>query len=459
MSGVHGTDSPALLAALVFGVLVLAYAISSRALARRLIAAPLAFVAAGAALGFLIGPMERESLVSLKLVAELTLVLILFHDAAQVRPREIDDDRWAIVRLLVIGFPLTVLLGYLVARGLFPELPAMMALLLAAALAPTDAGLGAPTVLNPRVPIRVRRLLNVESGLNDGLATPVVLFALAAVAGQEGLQPVVSLGEAMVDLGLGVVLGIVWGALGGILLGLSRRSRWSTPPSRALGVLTLPLLAYGSAVLVTANGFVAAFIAGTAFAGTARWIQHEDTALELTEALADPLGYAVWLVFGFATVPLVWSAVGARELLFALLALTVLRMGPVVLSLVGTGFRPPTWLFIGWFGPRGLASVVFALLAIETLEGDENLRTVLATISVAVLLSVLLHGMSAPPAARRYGQWAQEVQPPAELHTSSEPRVRGRLLAGTGRPEAGAPSEDPSPTADPPATSNTTSPT
>jgi NhaP-type Na+/H+ or K+/H+ antiporter len=110
-------------------------------------------------------------------------------------------------------------------------------------------------------------------------------------------------------------------------------------------------------------------------------------------------------------------------------------MGPVVLSLVGTGLRLPTWLFIGWFGPRGLASVVFALLAIETLEGDQNLRTVLATISVAVLLSVLLHGMSAPPAARRYGRWAQEVQPQAELRTTSEPRVRGRLLAGTGRPE------------------------
>ncbi len=262
----------------------------------------------------------------------------------------------------------------------------------------------------------------------------------------------------MVDLGLGVALGIVWGSLGGILLGLSRRTRWSTPASRALGVLTLPLLAYGSALLLVANGFVAAFIAGTAFAGTARWIQHEDTALELTEALADPMGYAVWLVFGFATVPLVWSAVGARELLFALLALTVLRMGPVVLSLVGTGFRPPTWLFIGWFGPRGLASVVFALLAIETLEGDENLRTVLAAISVAVLLSVLLHGLSASPGARRYGRWAQDVRPPAELRTSFEPRVRGRLLAAQEAPRRTTPSADP-PTTDPPATSNTMSPT
>jgi NhaP-type Na+/H+ or K+/H+ antiporter len=446
----HGGPSPELLAALTFGILVLAFALASRALARRLITAPLAFVAAGALLGFLNDPLARDSLVSVKVVAELTLVLILFHDAAQVRPREIGDDRWAIVRLLLIGFPLTVVLGYVVARGVFPELPAMMALLLAAALAPTDAGLGAPTVLNPRVPIRVRRLLNVESGLNDGLATPVVLFAIAAVAGQEGLRPAASLADAMVDLGLGVAVGVGWGALGGILLGRSRRARWSTPASRSLAIATLPLLAYGSALLVTANGFVAAFIAGTAFAGTARWIHHEESALELTEALADPLGYAVWLVFGFVAVPLVWSAVGARELLFALLALTLLRMGPVALSLIGTGLRPRTWLFIGWFGPRGLASVVFALIAVESLEGDAALRTVLATISVTVLLSVLLHGTSAPPAARRYGRWAEQVHPEAEMRASTEPRVRGGLLAGTSSRGAAASAGGATPEADPP---------
>lgn len=424
--------STGLVASLVFGILVLAFALSSRALARKLITAPLAFVGAGAVLGFLSDPIAHSSPLGLKLVAELTLVLILFHDAAQVRPREIDDDRGAILRLLLIGFPLTVLLGFVIARGMFPELPTMMALLLAAALAPTDAGLGAPTVLNPRVPIRVRRLLNVESGLNDGLATPIVMFALAAIAGQEGLQPVTSLTQALVDLGMGAAVGTFWGALGGVLLGRSRRGRLSTSQGRALAVLVLPLLAYGSALLVTANGFVAAFIAGTAFAGTARWIQEEESALQMTESLADPLGYAVWLAFGLTAVPLVWTQVGPRELVFALLALTVLRMGPVALSLIGTGLQPRTWLFIGWFGPRGLASVVFALISIESLEDDADLVTVLATISVAVLLSVVLHGVTAPPAARRYGQWAQRVQPAAEMRASVEPRVRGRMLSGSG---------------------------
>ncbi len=421
--------SPELAAALVFGVIVLGFAALSGALSKHLITAPLAFVAAGAALGLLSGPMPQDGVLGLKVVAEVTLVLILFHDAAQVRPREIGEDRGGILRLLLVGFPLTVGLGWLAARGLFPELPVMMALLLAAALAPTDAGLGAPTVLNPVVPIRVRRLLNVESGLNDGLATPIVLFAIAAVAGSEGLIPRKSLGEALVALTVGVLVGAVWGGLGGRVLTRSRRAGASTRRSRALGVAVLPLLAYGSALMLSANGFVAAFIAGTAFAGAARWINEEKSALELTEAMADPLGYAVWLVFGVAAVPLVWDQVGPRELVFAALALTVLRMAPVAVSLLGTGLRPATMAFVGWFGPRGLASVVFALLALESLAEDAALGIVLTTVSVTVLLSVVLHGVSAEPLARRYGAWVQQAQPVEELRAAPEPRTRGVLLA------------------------------
>jgi NhaP-type Na+/H+ or K+/H+ antiporter len=175
--------STTLAAALLFALLVLGFTTVSAALGRRLITAPLAFVTFGAVLGFAVAPLQGTVTEPVKLVAEVTLVLILFHDAAQVRPREIGADRGLYARLLLIGFPLTILLGFLLARLLFPDLPVMMALLLGAALAPTDAGLGAPTVLNPVVPTRVRRALNVESGLNDGLATPVVLFAIAVLAG------------------------------------------------------------------------------------------------------------------------------------------------------------------------------------------------------------------------------------------------------------------------------------
>ena len=273
--------------------------------------------------------MDGSATEPVKLVAEITLVLILFHDAAQVRPREIGSDGGFYARLLLIGFPLTILLGYLVARLLFPDLPVMMALLLAAALAPTDAGLGAPTVLNPVVPTRIRRALNVESGLNDGLATPVVLFAIAVLAGEEGLGPRETIGSALVEVVLGVVAGVAVGAAGGALLGWSRQHRMSTAASRTLGVLMIPLLAYGAALVMSGNGFVAAFISGTAFAGSAAWIHEEESALLGAEELSDLLGYAVWLVLGLVAVPLVWREAGWREPVFALVALTVVRMLPV----------------------------------------------------------------------------------------------------------------------------------
>jgi NhaP-type Na+/H+ or K+/H+ antiporter len=423
--------STTLAAAVLFALLVLGFTTVSAALGRRLITAPLAFVAIGAALGFSVGPLPGTVTEPVKLVAEITLVLILFHDAAEVRPREIGADGGLFARLLLVGFPLTILVGFLIARVLFPDLPVMMALLLAAALAPTDAGLGAPTVLNPVVPTRVRRALNVESGLNDGLATPVVLFAIAVLAGEEGLAPRTSLVDALVELTLGVVAGVLVGGAGGALLGWSRRTGRSTQASRTLGVLMLPLLAYGAALVVSGNGFVAAFISGTAFADSAAWVHDEETALLGTEESSDLLGYAVWLVLGLVAVPLVWREAGWRELVFALMALTVVRMLPVALSLIGTGLRARTVAFIGWFGPRGLASVVFALIALESLEVDAPLRVVLATICLTVLLSVIAHGVSAEPLAARYGAWVTHTSPPAELAEmdgGGEPRTRGARL-------------------------------
>jgi sodium/hydrogen antiporter len=205
----------------------------------------------------------------------------------------------------------------------------------------------------------------------------------------------------------------------------------STANSRTLGVLMIPLLAYGAALLVSGNGFVAAFISGSAFAGTAAWIDDEETALLGTEQFSDLLGYAVWLVLGLVAVPLVWREAGWRELLYAVLALTLARMLPVALCLLGTRLRAQTVAFIGWFGPRGLASVVFALISLESLEVDDPLRMVLATISLTVLLSVVAHGFSAAPLAARYGAWVTRATPPAELADMDrgvEPRPRGARL-------------------------------
>lgn len=428
-----GSGEPLLAGAVLFAVLVLAFSVVAVGLSRFYVTAPLAFVVVGAVLGFAAGPLDGASAADLKSVAEVTLVLILFHDAAQVRPSEIGADRGAVSRLLLIGFPLTVVLGMLVATMVFPGLSLTMALLLAAALAPTDAGLGAATVLNPVVPARVRRLLNVESGLNDGLATPIVLAAIAALAGAEGLAARETVTGALAELAIGVLVGVLVGAGGAVLVGASRARRLSSTASRALAVLVLPLLAYGTALLVGGNGFVAAFVAGTAFAGAARWLPREESVLELTEALSTPLGYLVWLVVGMVAVPLVWHSVGTREVLFAVLALTVLRMVPVAICLIGTGLRMPSVAFIGWFGPRGLASVIFALIAVESLDTGGDLDRVLATICLTVLVSVAAHGFSADPLARRYGAWVAHVRPAAELAEpglAAEPEPAGRRPRG-----------------------------
>lgn len=438
-AGSEGSESAlAMISFLVFGLLVIVFIAVAGVLRTYQVTAPIAFVAAGVLVQALTPHVEGQRFMGMKAVAEVTLVLLLFHDAAQVRPREIERDRGVMLRLLMVGLPLTILLGYLASRWLLPELPAMFALLLAAALAPTDAGLGAPTVLNPVVPVRVRRLLNVESGLNDGLATPVVLFAIAAIAGSEGLRVGESLADAAVELALGAAIGVAIGLLGALILGWSRRARTSTTDGRALAVLLLPLLAYAFALVLSGNGFVAAFVCGTSFAGGARWLEREESALHLTEAIAEPLGYAVWLIFGVAAVRVAWGQVGFREVAFAVLALTVLRMGPVALSLAGSGLRWPTVLFVGWFGPRGLASVVFALIALESLAVDPALVSVLATITVTVLGSVIAHGLSADPWSNRYGAWVSSAGPMAELADVSEPRSRDSRL-GLSAGAAGSP--------------------
>jgi NhaP-type Na+/H+ or K+/H+ antiporter len=227
---------------------------------------------------------------------------------------------------------------------------------------------------------------------------------------------------------VGAAFGAVVGAGGGLLMGWSRRHDLSTPGTRALGVLVLPILAYCLVALIGGNSFVAAFVAGTAFTAGASWVDEEESALDRTEALSELLGFAVWLVFGLAALPLILDHVGWRELLFAVLSLTVFRMVPVAVSLIGSGMRARSTAFIGWFGPRGLATVVFALLAVEDLEVDDALRTAISTMAMTVLLSVILHGLTADVFARRYGDWVARERPSTETAPATEPRPRRSLV-------------------------------
>lgn len=414
--------------AVVFATLVVAIGLASRRLARLYITAPIAFVGAGVLIGLVLDYTAGQE--AGLVVAEATLALVLFHDAAQVRPRQIARERGLALRLLLVGLPLTVLAGFVAARALLPELSWPMALLLAAALAPTDASLGAATVLNPVVPVRVRRLLNVESGLNDGLATPVVIFAIAASFDLEHAvsEPRLVL-SALVEIVVALLIGAVVGLAGGGAVQASATHGWSTRTTRAMASLALPVIAYAGSGLLDGNGFIAAFVAGTAFAAAAPRLAEEEDLLALTESTADLMTFGVWLAFGLALAG-VTESLDWRGVLFALLSLTVLRMGPVALSLLGTRLRAPTIGFLGWFGPRGLASLVFALIAMAELEADEQRSTVFGVIAVTVLLSVVLHGVSAEPLAARYGSWAAREHPPVELVEAPEPRTRSRMTAG-----------------------------
>ncbi|MEL7974620.1 cation:proton antiporter [Isoptericola sp. F-RaC21] len=386
------------LALTVVLVTIFGWCVLADRLGRPGLTAPIVFVAAGFAFVQVLGLFEvgiGPELV--KLIAEVTLVWVLFGDASGVRLSRFRRDLGTYVRLLGVGLPLTVALGTVIAvfvLGLDP----WAALLLGAALAPTDAALGATVMSNPAVPEKVRNTLNVESGLNDGIATPIVLVAIAGVATDHGIAGVEGPGSAVLALALGALVGAVIGGLGGALTRTARDRGWLSEELAGPAVLALALIAYTSALLVEGNGFVAAFVGGLMFGNVAgRGGAKETYFVEQCGSLASMVS---WLIFGAVAVPVIGAQWSWAMVLYAVLSLTVVRMLPVALALLGAGFDRYRVGFIGWFGPRGLASVVFALLALEDLHGVAS--DVVAVIALTVLLSVVAHGFSAGPLASRF---------------------------------------------------------
>ena len=344
---------------------------------------------------------------AIRTVAELTLAVVLFGDAAAVDVRELRADLRLPGRLLLIGLPITMAAGALAAHLLFPDWSWWVCALVGAAVAPTDAALGAPIIDDERVPSRIRRVLNVESGLNDGIATPFVNFFLVAAVVGTSLEQVSESG-ALRALAVGALLGVAIGAVGGTLLELARARGIGGASYRSIGVAALSILAWALAVHLDANGFVAAFVAGLAYGRTTR--TERSASLGFTHQTGRVMSMFVWFTFGAVMVPLLRHA-SWRDVAFAVLALTVVRMAPVALSLWGMRFDRATVGVIGWFGPRGLASVVFALLAAASLPAERG-QAVVVTITATVVLSVLTHGVSAAPIARRYARTHHDDEQP-----------------------------------------------
>jgi sodium/hydrogen antiporter len=386
----------AIVAALIFG-----WGTLSARLERFDVTAPITFVLAGLLLTH--GPLAVVGIAPskelIKELAEFTLALVLFSDASRVGLHELRVDAGLYVRLLGVALPLTIALGTLLALALVGG-SIWLALLVGAALAPTDAALGAGMMVNPVVPARIRRLVNIESGLNDGIATPFVSVALAGAA-TGGQVAEHGPAEAAAELAVGIVVGVAAGGVGGLLVNAARRRGWAAEGFAGSAVLGLAVCAYASAVAIHGNGFIAAFAGGIAF-GTTGGRRGEPLVpfVEETGALVSVL---VWLAFGaVALVPaikiLTWPMV-----LYAVLSLTIVRMAPVALALAGARLGWPTVVLVAWFGPRGLASVVFALLALEEL-GSSTADRAVAVITITVLLSVVAHGATAEPLAALYAK-------------------------------------------------------
>jgi NhaP-type Na+/H+ or K+/H+ antiporter len=354
----------AIVAALIFG-----WGIVSARLERFDVTAPIVFVLAGLLATH--GPLSPLGITPshevIKTLAEVTLVLVLFSDASRVGLANLRPDLGLYLRLLGVGLPLTIGLGTLLALALFGGMNIWLALLVGAALAPTDAALGAGLMENPQVPGRIRRLLNVESGLNDGIATPIVLLALAGagVASPSGSGA----GAALLDLVLGLLIGAAIGGIGGWLIRQTRRRGWVSDGFAGPAVLGLAVSAYAAALALHGNGFIAAFTAGLAF-GTTSGRRGEPLVPFVAEA-GSMVSLLVWLAFGAVVVVPALAGLTWQIVVYAVLSLTVIRMAPVALSLAWAGMGRATTAFVGWFGPRGLASVIFALLALEELGGTE----------------------------------------------------------------------------------------
>src|SRR5215204_656064 len=392
---------------IVLACVVFAFGIVSRRLEGTVLTAPIFFVLAGALLGPSgLGLVEMGlDDHAVLLLGEIALALVLFTDAARTDLSTLGQNKALPLRLLGIGMPLTIALGTIIAALLLTGLTVWEAAIVGTVLAPTDAALGQAVVSNPRVPVRVRQALNVEAGLNDGLSVPFLALFLILAEADDGQLPARAWARfALEQVGLGVVVGVGIGLAGGWLVAWASRKGWMTGAFQRLALLALALIAWALADQIGGNGFIAAFVGGLVVGPTVERVGEQ--VIRFTETEGQLLNLSVFFIFGVfvlgAIQPLSWEVA-----LYVLLSLTLIRMLPVALSLYGTNLRSASVLFAGWFGPRGLASIVLGLIVVEEaplLPGRDEIELVVA---LTVLLSVLLHGVTAAPLSAVYARRVQ----------------------------------------------------
>jgi len=383
---------------------ILAYGLVSRRITHSPLTGPMVFVGFGllmgsAGLDLLDVPLDSTGV---ELLAEATLGLLLFTDATRIDIVRLRADIALPTRMLAIGLPLAILFGTALGAALF-DIPLAVAALIAAILAPTDAALGEEVVTSDVVPTRVRQSLNVESGLNDGIALPAVAVFVALAAKDEDFSTASSwVRFAAEQVGYGILVGVVVGTLGAWLVRAASRRDWMEGIYRQLAVLGVAIVAFTAAVEVGGNGFIATFVGGLAFGSIAR-VECSQVA-EFTDDIAHLLAMVSFIVFGAIVVGPSLDQFDWRIALYTTGSLVVVRPLAIAVSLLGSGLKWPTVAFFGWFGPRGLASILFGFVALEG-TGELDLGLVFVVMSWTVLVSIVVHGISAGPAADAYGRW------------------------------------------------------
>ena len=385
-------------------IAVILVALFSRRIEMSVISIPMIFTAFGwiageGGLGYIPFEAERETIHT---IAEITLVLVLFSDASRVDIQSLKKDAAIPARMLIIAMPLTILFGTFAAYLASPTQPWALALLVAAILTPTDAALGQAVVSREDVPEKIRQGINVESGLNDGLALPVVIIAaLLAVemAGKSAeMAPENIVTFAMLQVILGPVAGIVIGFAFAKMLDFAINRKLATTVFQGIYFLGTAFLCFVAAELVGGNGLIAAFIGGLAFGNSLK--SSREFISEFMEGEGQLLTISTFLIFGAVMVPIGIAHASWATVLVTVSFLTIIRIIPVWLALTGTGLAPFEKFFLGWFGPRGLASILFALLILESypVPGAEEM---LACVVLTVMLSIVLHGVTANPMSDR----------------------------------------------------------
>jgi NhaP-type Na+/H+ or K+/H+ antiporter len=387
----------------LIAVVVVAYGLVSRWLERHSISAPMVFVAAGILLGPDVADLLHLELTGHAglLLAELALVVVLFSDASRIDLGALRANESLPARLLGIGMPLTIGLGIAAGAVLLGGLEIWEVAIVATVLAPTDAALGQAVVSSKRVPQRIRQALNVESGLNDGLSVPfLALFvALAGAESDPSARDWVTF--AVQQIGLGALSGLAVGLAGGWLVERAVRRKLITENFEQLTVLALAVGAWALAGELDGNGFIAAFVAGLA---TARITPVcGPRILDFSTREGELLNLIVFMLFGVGAISYLHAA-SWEVVAFGLLSLTVIRMVPVAIATLDSGLRPSSVAFLGWFGPRGLASIILALVVVDEEPELPALGVLLAAMTVTVLASVLAHGLTARPLSRGYGR-------------------------------------------------------